>query len=392
MPRGRVAPVLSNVPHGKACRLMGFYWTIVGVMLLLGSVQLAVGVVLGRCLPFARRHTRREHDQREAAMELDRRRLRFFAKQLGMLAARVSGEVGDHRNQISEVGRQLADIQQDDPATLNDFVLRSVARLVAINQRLQAGLASAEERLQQQNEQIAAHFTESRTDSLTSLMNRRAFDDALRFQDQQATSPFALIMLDVDHFKELNDEYGHPAGDEVLCSISARLKALLAGKGMVARYGGEEFAAIVPGVDAFQAKQIAHRLRIAIASSPFYYEQTRILLSVSLGATLVIQGRDAATAVKHADGALYMAKRSGRNCAYFHDGVACRRIELEGEPSWSPVLNGASSPAPAVWADKQPPDASESDDSLDGIFADLRQRMAEVAGTTQRPKSQQPFT
>ncbi len=364
---------------------MGFYWTIIGVMLLLGSVQLAVGVVLGRCLPFGRRNTRREHDQREAAMELERRRLRFFAKQLGVLAARVSGEVGDHRNRISEVGRELADIQQDDPATLNDLVLRSVARLVAINQRLQAGLAAAEERLQQQNEQIAAHFTESRTDPLTSLMNRRAFDDALRFQGEQATAPFALIMLDVDHFKELNDEYGHPAGDELLCSISARFDALLAGKGMVARYGGEEFAAIVPGVDAFQAKQIAHRLRTAIASRPFCYERARIPLSVSLGATLVARGHDRATAVKHADEALYMAKRSGRNCAYFHDGVACRRIALEGEPSVSPVLTGASSPVQTEWPDKPPPDASDADDSLDGISEDLHQRMAEVVGTADRP-------
>ncbi|MDY0170517.1 MAG: hypothetical protein RBS80_28515, partial [Thermoguttaceae bacterium] len=161
---------------------MEFSWSIFAAMLILGAVQLAVGVVLGRCLPTGGTKQALPWRKQRPEMEIDPRRLQFFANRLQKLVTGVSGEVDDHRNQISEVSRELATAREDDAGTLTDSVLRSIARIVAINERLQNRLESAEERLQQQNEQIAAHFTESRTDPLTGLMNRRAFDDALSFQ------------------------------------------------------------------------------------------------------------------------------------------------------------------------------------------------------------------
>jgi len=140
-------------------------------------------------------------------MEIDQRRLRFFAGRLHRLLAGVSGDVDSHRQQISEVSRELAVVQEDDTGALTDSVLRSLARIMAINERLQGRLESAEQRLRQQNEQLEAHFNESRTDALTGLMNRRAFDDALAFQAEHGTRPFAVMMLDVDHFKAMNDEH-----------------------------------------------------------------------------------------------------------------------------------------------------------------------------------------
>ncbi len=356
---------------------MGFSWSILGVMLLLGAVQLAVGVVLGRCLPIREeRKPREKHPERD---ELDRHHLRFFADRLRQLVTGVSGEVDDHRHQISEVNQQLARVQEADSGTLTEFVLRSVARIMVINERLQTRLTTAEQRLRQQNEQIEEHFTEARTDPLTALMNRRAFDDALKHEVTHGRQPFALIMVDVDHFKERNDEYGHPAGDQLLCSVSRRMEEVLAGLGMVARFGGEEFAMIIPKASAAQARQIAEQVRAAVAAVPFSYEHVSIPLTVSVGATLTTSADDAFTALKRSDEALYVAKRSGRNCAFFHDGTACRRIEADDQIT-QPVAESPDLHRPLPDCLIPPAFADADTDSLEQISADLRRRMAEIAG------------
>ncbi len=359
---------------------MGFSWSIFIVMLLLGAVQLAVGVVLGRCLPLGSHNHGPLRCKADAPAQIDPHRLHFFASRLCNLVAGVSGEVGDHRSQIAEISRELAGARTNDADALTDSVLRSIARIVTVNERLQNRLESAEQRLQQQNEQIAAHFTESRTDPLTGLMNRRAFDDALSYQTEQGSRPFALMMIDVDRFKNLNDEHGHPAGDQILRGICGRLEAVLTGAGMIARYGGEEFAVIVPGVGAAEARQIAERLRIAVASAPFIQEQTRLTLSVSLGVSLVAPCDDPMAGVKRSDEALYEAKRSGRNCAFFHDGNRCRQIAPEQEPSRLSAVPDNPGGAPAAPAYKPAPDRFLVDENFDDISADLRRRMMEVAG------------
>ncbi len=357
---------------------MEICWLLLAVLLLLGAVQLAAGVALGRCLP--RRRLGAKPDRREAddAVHIDPHRLQFFARRLSKLMTGVSGDVDDHRSRISEVGRELAAAGAGDPGALTDSVLRAMARMVAANDRLQNRLASAEQRLQEQNKQIEEHFTESRTDPLTGLMNRRAFDDTLSLQVEQGNRPFALMMIDVDHFKELNDEHGHPAGDEALRGISQRLHGLLGGAGMVARYGGEEFAVFVPAVDAAEARQIAERLRRGVAAAPFSCEQAALRLTVSLGVTQVSPHDDASAAFKRSDEALYAAKRSGRNCTFFHDGTRCRRIQLDVAPSDCPPAPPASSPPPAARIGR-PADTAPSDDSFDALSADLRKRMIEVA-------------
>lgn len=366
---------------------MEFSWSIfVVLLLLLGAVQLAVGVVLGRCLPWGNRNLGLPRSKGEAPTRIDPQRLHFFASRLCNLVADVSGDVGDHRNQIAEISRDLAGADTNDGDALTDCVLRSLARIVNINERLQNRLESAEQRLQQQNEQIVAHFTESRTDPLTGLMNRRAFDDALRYQADQGSRPFALIMIDVDRFKDLNDQHGHPAGDHVLRGMSGRLEAVLAGAGMIARYGGEEFAVIVPAVGAAEARQIAERLRIAVASAPFILEHTSLALSVSLGVSLVTPHDDPMTGVKRSDEALYEAKRSGRNCAFFHDGSRCREIAPEQEPFRVSAVPENPGGAPATPTHKPAPDRFLVDENFDDISADLRRRMMEVAGRGESPR------
>jgi diguanylate cyclase (GGDEF)-like protein len=155
-------------------------------------------------------------------------------------------------------------------------------------------------------------------DGLTGLYNRRAFGEllvsAVSNEDRRATGSLGLVLLDVDHFKKLNDTYGHPAGDAALRSLARLLDQHLRKGDQAARYGGEEFVVILPGADAERSVGAAERLRSALERHRFVFEGARIPLSASLGvAVFPGDGRDAETLLSAADRALYAAKQAGRN-------------------------------------------------------------------------------
>ncbi len=155
-------------------------------------------------------------------------------------------------------------------------------------------------------------------DGLTGLYNRRAFGEllvsAVSNEDRRETGSLGLVILDVDHFKKLNDTYGHPAGDAALRSLARLLDQHLRKGDQAARYGGEEFVVILPGADAERSVGAAERLRSALERHRFVFEGARIPLSASLGvAVFPGDGRDAETLLAAADRALYAAKQAGRN-------------------------------------------------------------------------------
>lgn len=158
------------------------------------------------------------------------------------------------------------------------------------------------------------------TDSLTGLWNRRAFLDQLGIQMELAKRtgrPTSIMILDVDHFKPYNDEYGHLAGDEVLRSVSRILTEVARRSDFVARIGGEEFAFILPETDESGAEHLGERFRAAIANA----EWSLRAITASIGATTVTLGRDNADPpddwrsrlLNEADQALYHSKKRGRN-------------------------------------------------------------------------------
>jgi diguanylate cyclase (GGDEF)-like protein len=159
----------------------------------------------------------------------------------------------------------------------------------------------------------------SETDELTGAYNRRKLLDALtlsltHFRERQA--PTAVVLIDVDHFKTINDRFGHVAGDQVLRGIAHHTKTHLREGDLFARFGGEEFALLLPNTGLAMAKVIAERLRLAIASGNFLLESNPPLtVTASMGLTL-IQPQDYAieAILRRADVALYRAKHSGRNC------------------------------------------------------------------------------
>lgn len=157
------------------------------------------------------------------------------------------------------------------------------------------------------------------TDSLTGLHNRRYLESHLGTAVDRATEggkPAAVLMLDIDHFKAVNDTYGHPIGDEVLVECAKRIQLCVRGVDLAVRYGGEEFVVVVPDTTLDVAQIVAERLRASFADEPFQVSADVGKLEVTISTGVAITGAAKETAeelLRRADEALYEAKRTGRN-------------------------------------------------------------------------------
>jgi diguanylate cyclase (GGDEF)-like protein len=163
-------------------------------------------------------------------------------------------------------------------------------------------------------------------DALTGVLNRRAILARLRaafLHARAARAPLALLFLDLDHFKRINDSYGHRAGDQCLRAVIAPIAGELRLGDALGRYGGEEFLVVLPGADAPNAQLIAERIRHRVERMPLLVSGTRISLTVSIGvAALDAEVATPEMLVERADGALYRSKANGRNVVTMHSGRA----------------------------------------------------------------------
>ncbi len=155
-------------------------------------------------------------------------------------------------------------------------------------------------------------------DTLTGLYNRRHFEERVRVETQRSFSnsiPLSLIMVDIDHFKKVNDTFGHPEGDMILREIASLLKKSVREDDTVARYGGEEFILILPKAGIEASSMIAERIRRSVESNLFDVGKAQLNLSVSLGISSfpIHRASSDGELIKMADQALYEAKRGGRN-------------------------------------------------------------------------------
>jgi diguanylate cyclase (GGDEF)-like protein len=155
------------------------------------------------------------------------------------------------------------------------------------------------------------------SDHLTGVANRRAFFEAAEVELKRwrrAPRPLALITLDADHFKQINDTYGHPAGDAVLRDLAGALNEAVREMDIVARIGGEEFAILLPSADLSTAESIAERIRREVADRMVEWEGCKIHYTVSIGVSMMHDGMTGMDSMlRHADAAMYAAKRNGRN-------------------------------------------------------------------------------
>jgi diguanylate cyclase (GGDEF)-like protein len=155
-------------------------------------------------------------------------------------------------------------------------------------------------------------------DGLTQVYNKRYFVETLEREigrAQRYRRDLSLIMFDIDHFKNINDTYGHLAGDYVLKQLAAVIKSRIRREDILARYGGEEFAIVLPEIDSYNAFQFAEKIRKLTEKAVFKFEDTEIPVTISIGvASLSPDVHDPQEFIKLADQHLYEAKNNGRNC------------------------------------------------------------------------------
>jgi diguanylate cyclase len=153
-------------------------------------------------------------------------------------------------------------------------------------------------------------------DPLTGLPNRAAWSERLEHEIgewQQHGNTLLLAMLDLDHFKRINDNYGHLAGDKVLKIVATVLRKRLRGSDFIARFGGEEFVLLMPNTPLNSGAKLADMLRAAIEACPFHFKGERVTITTSIGLTAFKSGEHGDQVLKRADEALYRAKGKNRN-------------------------------------------------------------------------------
>ncbi len=185
----------------------------------------------------------------------------------------------------------------------------------------------------------------ARVDGLTGVMNRSAFDARVqaRLQDMQlGAGPVAYLMVDLDHFKEINDTHGHQAGDEVLRVVAQRLQSSVRAEDDVGRYGGEEFGVLLCGADEAAIRTVSMRIWERLRGTPIEWEGRLLEVRASIGLSFVDSKGAPAKLYAAADAALYHAKRTGRDRVVFL-GERDEFVELA-----APEGAGSGSNAPAI--------------------------------------------
>ncbi len=160
------------------------------------------------------------------------------------------------------------------------------------------------------------------TDTMTGLFNRHAMEQLFPIEMERAKrqgTPLSVLLIDIDHFKAINDTWGHAAGDTLLVQVSALLESTMRLSNTAFRFGGEEFLLMLPATSLKQAKIAGERIRKKLAATPLSYEGNAITITASLGAASLKEGDDLLSLIRKADRALYKAKNSGRNQLYGAD-------------------------------------------------------------------------
>jgi diguanylate cyclase len=263
-------------------------------------------------------------DKKSLAAQRAAERAAMVSRRVADLAQGVASDVGDHAARMKAITAGLAGIDREADGA-DAAVVAAMDQIMAANAELQQRLEVAEKQLAAQSAEIKAHESEARTDSLTGLANRRAFDDDLKRRlnewERKATR-FTLVLLDIDFFKKFNDTHGHQVGDEVLRQVAKALRAQARDMDLPCRYGGEEFAVILPMTDSAGACILAERIRKAVEETVIACDGKKLRVTCSLGLSAVHPGDDAAKIIRRADDALYKSKNAGRNCGHWSDGTS----------------------------------------------------------------------
>ena len=250
------------------------------------------------------------------------------AKELEKIADALRVDLSSHRGRIVRFKDRVANIQAEpNKATLQDLC-REAEEMLRPTMQLANQIAFAYDELRQQTNHLMA-FSEARSDPLTGAHNRRALTESLESMFSMKSRygySFSLLLIDIDHFKKVNDVHGHLAGDQILKDVVNTMGELCRDTDLVARYGGEEFVVLMPGTPLAGAQIFAERVRSKVAE--------RLSVTISGGVASADKAQDSKSLIKNADLALYAAKEAGRNLICVHDG---ERVLPSDAPEIVPV-------------------------------------------------------
>ncbi|MBI4276178.1 MAG: GGDEF domain-containing protein [Rhizobiales bacterium] len=255
---------------------------------------------------------------------------------MAMVDAAV-GSATSYSESLAGVTQQLGgEADREGLRAIVESLVKTTKDMEQANQKLEARLSASKQEINQLQENLEVVRSESLTDPLTSLANRKFFDSSLNENLAEAIAknePLSLLMTDVDHFKKFNDTYGHLTGDQVLRLVAMAMKQNIKGKDVAARYGGEEFAVILPNTMLRSALTVGDHVRQAVMAKELMKRSTGEHLgrvTISVGVATLRQGDNAQALIGRADACLYAAKRAGRN-----------RVLCETDPEVAPVASPA---------------------------------------------------
>lgn len=256
----------------------------------------------------------------DEAKEKLKRLISAFITRIG----EISDSTGQYNERIKDYSVRIS--KADDISELTDVIdglstdmQQLESQMVSTHQELLTARSHVEEaelRIQTLEKELEEVSNLVREDQLTGALNRRGMDEAFEKEVARAermTAPLSIGLLDIDHFKRLNDALGHQAGDQALVHLSSVVRQLLRPTDSLARYGGEEFLVLLPNSDVQDADRIMQRVQRELTKQFFLHENQRVLITFSAGVAQLMPGETRPELIKRADTAMYRAKAAGRN-------------------------------------------------------------------------------
>ncbi len=246
--------------------------------------------------------------------------IKKIIKDISACLLETQGELTDHDDNLQAISEELRNA--DDFNSLNivlDKMLSAVKDIIKSGGNLNNRMAESSQELKCLREKLEKAQQASETDILTGLANRRKFEDRLSSEIEKSLknkTPLSLVMADIDHFKRVNDTFGHLTGDSVLKALAALFRKQLKGKDLAARFGGEEFMLMLPETDLENAIIVAENLRKSLSKMEWRHKasgKNMGKITISLGVAQYKPNESKKKFIERTDKALYFAKSHGRN-------------------------------------------------------------------------------